>query len=233
MANGPADRLAEALSTPLEQLLVALGSGIGRAQRELDLHSIEVQRLIDEDPVLAQYGLQATWYQLPRTELELKIAVTIQEQPLGIQREGQPAPPPDQPGGRPRELVAGLFRPALPLLWAQPVNPRLQNQFSYDVQAASTVTLTIVPVPPPGRAAAGRPALSIDQALAVARPQLFPKDDLSAPPEDRVTVNYNAGAGLWYVLQTHQVDDQVELRALVRVDDATSTAVGSTGEPPP
>jgi len=208
MPNGQG---AELPATLLEEMIVALGSGIGRAQAELDRHSIATQDLINADPLLAQYGLEATWYQMPKAEVELKVAIMLEESGTPLQEPG--------PGILP------------PKLWLQPVNPRVQNQFSYDVQAATTVTLTIVPVPPPGRAAAARPAMTVDQALAAARPRLFPTTDLSLPPEDRITINFNPGSGLWYVLQTRQVDDRVELRALVRVDDATGQIVSAMTGP--
>jgi hypothetical protein len=212
MPNG-AEQLAELISVPIEELLVALGAGIGRSQAELDRQSIQIQKEIDEDPVLAQLGLQATWYQIPTTELELRVAVAME----GVVRTA--AEPP-------RELVAGVDRPRLPRPLVQPVNARYQNQFAYDVQASSLLKLTVVPVPPPGRAAAGRPQLTDDDALAAARPHLFPKDDSTAPTEDRVTVNFNPGAAAWYVLQTRETaTGAVELRALVKVDDATGAVL--------
>ena len=211
MPNGQG---AELPATLLEEMIVALGSGIGRAQAELDRHSIATQDLINTDPLLAQYGLEATWYQMPKTEVELKVAIMLEE-------SGTPT----------TEPTPGIPRPVPPKVWMQPVNPRVQNQFSYDVQAATTVTLTIVPVPPPGRAAAARPVMTVDQAQAAARPRLFPTTNLSLPPEDRITINFNPGSGLWYVLQTRQVDDRVELRALVRVDDATGQIVSATTGP--
>jgi hypothetical protein len=211
MPNGPAAEVAELLSVPLEQLVTALGRGIGEAQSALDLHSIDIQRRIDEDPVLAQYGLQATWYQIPSTQLELKVAVVAQEPPR----------PPQAPTGPPIELVAGVERPALPRLWAQPVNARYRNQFGYDVSAASTVSLTVVPVPPPNQASAGRPTRTAEEALAIADPDLV--KDTTGTPAGRITVNYNSGARSWYVLQTQETDDAVTLLRLVRIDDETGT----------
>jgi len=211
MPNGAAGEVAELLSVPLEQLVTALGRGIGEAQSALDLHSIEIQRLIDEDPVLSQYGLHATWYQIPSTQLELKIAVAVQQPP-------RPAMEPSVPH---TEIVAGLERLVLPKIWAQPVNARYKNQFGYDVSAASTVALTVVPVPPPGDAAAGRPTRTAEQVRATADPDLV--KDSAGRPVGRVTVNYNPGARSWYVLQTQQTDDTVTLLVLVRIDDETGT----------
>jgi len=58
MPNGSSapSEVAELLSVPLEQMLSSLGRGIGEAQSALDRHSVDIQRLIDEDPVLGQYG---------------------------------------------------------------------------------------------------------------------------------------------------------------------------------
>jgi hypothetical protein len=216
--NGATQPLAEQLSTPLEEVLVALGSGIGRCQKELDRHSIETQRLIDEDPVLAQYGLEATWYQIPSTELELKVAIAL-EQTTTPEDGGTLTVPAPIPGG---------LRP-VPRIWLQPINPRVQNQFSYDVNAASTITLSVVAVPPPGSAAGGSPRMSRDEVLAIAQPRLFSQDALPQP--SRVTVNFNAGARAWYVVQTVEAEERVTLRALVKVDDDTGAIVRAEGGP--
>jgi hypothetical protein len=208
------EQVAEIISTPLEELIVALGSGIGRAQSELDRHSIEIQKQILEDPVLSQYGLEATWYQIPKTDLELKIALAIDK---------QYSTPTEQP-----MLIAGVPRKPLPKLWAQPVNARYANLFSFDVQLATTVKLSVVTVPPPG-SETGRPTLSESEVLADALPYLF-KDD-SGNPQPRVTVNFNSGARAWYIIQTSESDDTVQLRALVKVDDETGNVTKHTGGP--
>jgi len=199
-------QLADLLSVPLEELLVALGEGIGRSQAALDRYSIETQRLIDEDPVLAQYGLEATWYQIPSTQLELKVAVQVQS--ATSSSDAGPVPRTD------------LVRPELgrlPKLWLQPVNARFQNQFSYDVQAASTVSLSIVAVPPPGPAAASTPTRSADEVLALPAVQKALVSDADA----RTTVNFNPGGRAWYVLQTKEQGGQTTLLVLVKVDDET------------
>jgi hypothetical protein len=206
MPNGTdaANQVAELLSVPLEQLLSSLGRGIGEAQSALDQHSIDIQRQIDEDPVLGQYGLRATWYQIPSTQLELKIAVAVQQRP---QPAEQPPPP----------LSGFPFPGALPRIYAQPVNARYANQFGYDASAASTMTLTVVPVPPPPPAAAGRPTRTVDEVLAIAGPQLVQGED--GTPRGRVTATFNGGARAWYVLQTDETTDPPTLERMVRVDD--------------
>ena len=225
MPNGTGDvtQIAELLSVPLESMITALGRGIGQAQSELDRHSIEIQRIIDEDPVLAQYGLSATWYQIPSAQMELKVAIAAD----------QPAPPPPAaPGEVPlpaTDVVGGVLRPALPRMWLQPVNARYANQFAYDVNAASTVTLSIVPVPPPGPAAAGRPNLNADAALEVADSVLDHTEDNARV--GRVTINFNPGARAWYVLQTDETTTPVTLLHLVRIDDETSEITRQLPEP--
>lgn len=222
MPDDATERLSDLLSAPLEELIIALASGIGRAQAELDRHSVETQRRIDEDPLLAQYGLQATWYQLPRTELELRIAVGMQgRESRGAQPGTTPAPP---PGAPPTEYVAGQILPPVPRLYIEPVNARYQNQFGYDVHAASLMRLVVTPVPPPG-AAGGAPRMAADEVLEAARSATTPDGGPALHPEEgpgwRTTVNFNAGLGSWFVVQTLEEEDKLQPRALVKVDDAT------------
>jgi len=198
--DAAAAQIADLVSAPVEELLVALGSGIGRAQAELDRHSIETQSRIDEDPVLAQYGLQATWYQIPRTELELKVAVAMGRQETTT-----------------RGLVAGVARP-LPKLWAQPVNARYSSQFHFDVNAASTVKLSIAAVPPPGQAAVATPLRTREEVLERARSLLVKEGgDIAG----RVTINYSAGQGAWFVVQAREdTDGEVSLLTMLKILDS-------------
>ena len=232
MSNGdPARRAADALSAPLEALLVSLGSGIGRSQAELDRHAIETQRRIDEDPILSQYGLSATWYQIPRTEMELKVAVTMDDVPVqGPQGTVTPAP---FPGSPPTEYVAGAIVPPVPPIRLAPVNARYVNQFAYDIQAASTVKLQVVAVPPPGPVAAGAPRMTDDEVLAVARaatidgqPVLFTEQGTGW----RTALNFNAGLRAWFVVQTREAEDKIRLRALVKVDDDSGDVLKTVRE---
>src|SRR5688572_12022399 len=129
-------RVADMLSAPMEQIIVSLGTGIARAQRELDRFSLQSQREISEDPLLSESGLQPTFYQIPLAELELSIAIVLEEEP-------RPATP--------------LGTRALSILQAAPlrrihlqlVNATYVNQFSFDVNALSKLKLKIVSVPPP------------------------------------------------------------------------------------
>jgi hypothetical protein len=136
MPDDPFKNAVEIFSTPIEGLIVALGKGIAEAQTALDQHSIKMQETIDSDPMLSRQGLQATWYQFPKVELQLKMALTVVEEKSSSPSSIQAAPLP----------IAAL---AVRRLIAQPVSAAYQNHFNYDAQASSLITLSIVPVPPP------------------------------------------------------------------------------------
>ena len=53
----------------MDEFLFMVGRGVALAQMELDKNSMATQVLIDNDEILSQYGMQATWYQLPETTL--------------------------------------------------------------------------------------------------------------------------------------------------------------------
>lgn len=211
MPDDALDEVTEMLSAPMEELITALGRGVGAAQAALDRHSIEIQQLIDTDPVLGQYGLQASWYQIPATQLELKMAVSMQE-------PAERAVP-----ALPRTLTAitdlELARP-LPRLWLQPVNARYANQFGFQLSASSTVSLTIVPVPPPAALTQVSPTHTADEVLDTITDRLVMKDQAV---RGRVSVNFNPGARSWFVLQTEETGGEPALIKLLRVDDVTLT----------
>jgi hypothetical protein len=127
-----ADEIEEVLVRPLGEVLARVGEGVAQAQRAMDLASIATQTLIDNDPVLSEYGLQATWYHMPEVTLELKMS-------LAMKRETRT----DTSG---RVLVSRLR------LLAAPHNAKVQNTLGLDVQGTSVVRARIVAIPPPPRA---------------------------------------------------------------------------------
>src|SRR5919201_5320630 len=84
-------RPAEVFSAPIESVIAALGKSIGAAQAALDRSSIATQDALDADPVMSGLGLQATWYQLPRVDLELKLSMTMSEETEPTAREARVA----------------------------------------------------------------------------------------------------------------------------------------------
>lgn len=221
MANGGLADAVETFAAPIETLIIALGQGIAEAQRALDISSLQTQEALDTDPQTAQLGLQATWYQFPKVDLELKLAVSM------AQSSSAPAAAPTASSPiDPRRLRATTR------LIAQPVSAAYQTQFSYDAQAASTLSLSIVPVPAPQARpaqmtleAVTRAALASPATDTQGRPIKFatvpvPGGDPRPDPSLRFDVNFNAVSRLWYVLQ-YAVPPGAAAPAIVSVDDAT------------
>src|SRR6266516_2884091 len=219
MATDPA-KATEVFSAPIQGVIAALGRGIAEAQIALDRGSVLAQEEMDADPALARLGMQATWYQLPRVELELKLAMTMSEE----QGTGTPPTPPSRAVAATR---AGLLKPVR--LIAQPVSASYQNRFNYNVNAASTIRLTIVPVPPPaagGQAVAPAKLTPDDvQALALTSSAGFKTVTQAGQkvpdPKLRFDVNFNSAARVWYVLQYDPADSTAKA-IVVAVDDVTS-----------
>jgi len=211
----------EVFSTSIEEFISSLGKGISDAQRALDLNSIQTQEAIDSDPVASRYGLQATWYQFPRADLQLKLAVSVAQNQTSSPPVG---PPPVGASLRPIRLIA------------QPVSASYQTHFNYDAQAASTLSLSIVPVPAQRAAAQGvQPLMTPDkvQAGALASSAKFvtardAQGNTIPAPKDaqgntlRFDVNFNGVAGLWYALQYAPSNPSVKA-IVVAVDDATGS----------
>jgi hypothetical protein len=212
-------KAVEVFSAPIQGVIAALGRGIAEAQMALDRGSVQAQEEIDADPVLASLGMQATWYQLPRVELELKLAMTISEQ-----RDGGTTPTPTIGALAP---TTGFLRPVR--LIAQPVSASYQNRFNYDVNAASTIKLAVVPVPPPavGGTAVAPSRLSPEDAQALALKssagfKTVTQTGQTVPdPKLRFDVNFNAAARTWYVLQYDPADSTAKA-IVVAIDDVTS-----------
>jgi hypothetical protein len=212
MATDPLARAVEVFSSPIEGVIAALGAGIAEAQIALDRNSIQTQAEIDADPVLSQLGTQATWYQLPRVDLELKIAMTMSEE----RNSGTGLAP------------SALLKQRAVKLIAQPVSASYQNHFNFSAQGSTVVKLSIVPVPAPrpGDQVTATPALSRDdvEQAALKSPAKFATTQDSQgrtipDPKLRFDVNFNGLARLWYVLQYDPADPAKAV--VVSVDDAT------------
>jgi hypothetical protein len=195
---------AQQIAATLEELLITLGRGIGQAQAELDRSSIEMQKEIDADPLLAQHGVQATWYQMPHAEVEIKVALDFQ----------------GSSSTTPMLLTAGR-------LLLQPVNARYQNLFNFNASATSTVKFTIVPVPAQG---AGAPATrSEEDVLTAARPLVEREADGTPRRGSRLVATFNATTRSWTVLQLIEELGQTVTLAIVDVNDVTGQATRRPG----
>lgn len=217
MPDTTPEQFNEQFAAILEELIAAVGRGIGQAQIELDRSSIAIQQAIDADPVLSLHGILATWYQMPRTELDIKVALTIQST-----EEAQPVPPtPSAP--LPTAALQALR------LYVEPVNARYQNLFNFDASATSTLSLTIVPVPPRVTDTLQRPSrLTEEEARTAATPHLEKKPNSTELREDaRIVANFNASSRKWYVVQFTEVHGVTSRLAVVEVDDETRQATRS------
>ena len=221
--NDPLANAVETFAAPIEDLIVALGQGIAQAQQSLDQNSVQMQETIDTDPVLSQYGLQATWYQFPTVTMQLKMSLSIaQDQP---QAASQAISLP---------IVAQINRTRL---IAQPLSAAFQSQFNYDAQAATQVNLTLVPVPPPksGNQVTAPPNMTAAavQTAALASPAAFvtttdasgnkiPATTDSQGNALSLIINFNATARVWYVIQFAPSNAAVS-PVVVAVDDGTGS----------
>lgn len=215
MPNDPLSSAAETFSAPLEHLIVSVAQGLAEAQKTLDENSIAMQQELDSNPAMAGYGLQATWFQFPRVDFQVKLAVSME------QHTTQTQAPPGPQNFLPPSRVSNLR------LIAQPVSASYQTQFQYDASAASVLNLTIVPVPPPrpsdqGLNPARMKAFDV-QAAALGSAAKFQKDDAGLPVTAlRFDVMFNASARTWYVVQYDPANPTVG-SVVVAVDDVTGS----------
>jgi hypothetical protein len=236
----PLGNTLEVFSASIEDFITSLGVGIAHAQTALDQNSIKTQEAIDSDPVASHYGLQAAWYQFPKVDLELKLSLTV--------AQDQSSPSSSSPPAAVRALSPLLAARLTPVrLVAQPVSASYQNHFNFDATAASTLTLSIVPVPAQRTGAqALQPSMTVSKvkAAAFASPAKFAlardaqnnvlkdADGVPIPATTdaqgnalRLDVNFNGASGLWYVLQYAPLNSTAPA-IVVAVDDAIGAQPG-------
>ena len=120
-------QIDDVLISPLEQLLFQVGRGVAKAQQELDIHSLQTQALLENDPVLSEFGLQATWYHMPEVELEMKMALTLRYED---------------------SFENNQFRFRRLRMYGSPYNAAYQNNFKAEVSGTSQLKAKIVSIPP-------------------------------------------------------------------------------------
>jgi len=111
----------------IKEIMVDIGEGIAEAQHALDLSSMDIQNSILDDPELAAYGFNASWYTIPEATFTLKMeyAVTEEKSSSGT----------------------ATVRKFL----VSPSNARYNNYFKSQESASSTISMRFVPIPPPDR----------------------------------------------------------------------------------
>lgn len=117
--------VTDALIRPLSDVLVQVGKAIAETQKALDRNSADTQIFIENDEILGQYDLRATWYHMPEVDLELKMSLSMHEE---------------------QKLDTGI---TTPMILCAPVNASYVRNFDYDIAGSSEIKARIVPVPPP------------------------------------------------------------------------------------
>lgn len=128
MTDSNAKIISEVLVNPLSKIITEVGRSISETQQAMDRNSIDTQLAIDNDEILSQYDIQASWHHIPEVELELKMALTIK---YTEEKDSK-----------------GVVRGYLPKLYAAPLNASYKNLHEYDVDGASIIKAKFVSVPP-------------------------------------------------------------------------------------
>ena len=128
MTNGNTKIISEVLVNPLSQIIKEVGISISETQQTMDRNSIDTQLAIENDELLSQYDIQATWHHIPEVELELKMALTMKY--------------------KEEKDSKGTLRSYRPILHAAPLNASYKNLHEYDVEGASIIKAKFVSVPP-------------------------------------------------------------------------------------
>ena len=121
------------LARPLKEVLRNVTAAVAEGQADLDHHSIAVQREITEaiERGELEYDLAASWFQFSEVDVDVTVALEL--------------------SGREERDRDGNVRGYKPVMNAFLYNPRLKNTYDYEVEAASDVSVKIVPVPPKDR----------------------------------------------------------------------------------
>lgn len=151
MAEKSIDKLTEALTAPLGDLISSVANGVAQAQRALDMQTLQTFKDIyaSSDGLqkeLQRIGYQPTWYKIPEVNAEIVMTLTIGE------RESVDSI---------QQLQTAQRRPGEIKLFAAPVDAHYANRYGYDIQGASTLKFKVVAVPPSPQAEAVRVAPSL------------------------------------------------------------------------
>lgn len=119
----------ELLARPLAEVIRNVSAAVAEGQANLDRNSIAVQRDIDAAIQRGdlEYDLSAPWFQFSAVDVDVTVALAL--------------------SGREEVDRDGNVRGYKPVMNAFPYNPRLKNTYDFEAEAASDVTLSIVPVP--------------------------------------------------------------------------------------
>ena len=162
MANPVTELLSDGLSSPLGEVIAAVGRGVADAQAALDAASLKATLDIyaeDGDAgtaLLREIGYQPTFYVLPETSCEVQVSMRI----------GGTGAADGSAGNGANAGAIGRTR-----TYVTPVDAGFQQRYGFLAQGATKLTFKIVPVPPPAAVDGTRPVpdlagLSVKDAAA-------------------------------------------------------------------
>jgi hypothetical protein len=140
MAQDAADLFSDSLSTPLGEVIAAVGRGVAEAQTALDHASLAATLAMyemDGDAgveALRAIGYRPTFYVLPETTCEVQVSMHI----------GGTGGADGSAGGANRPGAVGQAR-----TYVTPVDAAFQQRYAFQASGAAKLTFKIVPVPPP------------------------------------------------------------------------------------
>ncbi len=141
MANVPTSSdLSDAIATPLGDLIAAVGRGLAEAQQALDAATIDAIKALHAGgsanmDLLRRLGYQPTWYRIPELNAEITLSMSVGARGTRTDATGAP------------EVGSGRVR-----VYALPMDASYTNRYDFNLDAASVIKFTIVPVPPSVRA---------------------------------------------------------------------------------
>ncbi len=185
MSDPTTDLLSDGLSSPLGEVIAAVGRGVAEAQAALDAASIKaILDIYAEEgdartALLRDIGYQPTFYVLPETSCEVQVSMRV----------GGSGGADGSAGNAANTRMLGQAR-----TYVTPVDAGFQQRYSFLAQAAAKLTFKVVPVPPPAALDNARPVpdlVNLKAADAIARLQQL---ELSARLVDAAGTQLDAAA---------------------------------------
>ncbi len=159
MARSIRDLARDVVASPLGDVIASVGQGVAAAQQALDdaslAKTLEIYAEGDDAALrlLREIGYRPTFYALPETTGEVRIALT-----LGSQVEGTPVARTATPAPAPSSAVAvqlsraGRTVGVAPRIYATPVDAGYAGRYGFKADISAKLTFRIVPVPAPNGA---------------------------------------------------------------------------------
>lgn len=117
---------------PLAEVVREVATAVADSQVEVDRNAVELQREIQRafEDGETDHRIEVPWYRFSEVDVDLEVALELR--------------------GRPEVDDDGDVRAYEPEVAAYPVGPRFAEEFDFDLEAASSLSVTLVPVPPEG-----------------------------------------------------------------------------------